>query len=79
MGNFIVDGGSEWYRWNWTDTYYAINLSNIVIDRAPGVEMEDQLRNRYIAEARFIRAQVYFLMVQDYGGVPLILKETTSF
>jgi hypothetical protein len=79
MGLFRVDGSSEWYRWNWTDTYYAINLCNTVIDRAPAVEMDDALRNRYIAEARFLRAQVYFLMVQDYGGVPLVLNETTSF
>ena len=79
MGLFQVDGSSEWYRWNWTDTYYAINLCNTVVDRAPNVDMDATLRNRYIAEARFLRAQIYFLMVQDYGGVPLVLKETTSF
>jgi hypothetical protein len=79
MGLFQVDGSSEWYRWNWTDTYYAINLCNTVIDRAPKVTMDAALQNRYIAEARFLRAQIYFLMVQDYGGVPLVLHETTSF
>ena len=26
MGLFRVDGSSEWYRWNWTNTYFAINL-----------------------------------------------------
>jgi starch-binding outer membrane protein, SusD/RagB family len=79
MGLFRVDGSSEWYRWNWTDAYYAINLCNTVLDRAPDVEMDEVLRNRYMAEARFLRAHVYFLLVQDYGGVPLVLKETTSF
>src|SRR5678815_5059098 len=58
MGNFQVDGSSEWYRWNWTDTYYAINLCNTVIDRAPLVDMDATLKNRYIAEARFLRAQI---------------------
>lgn len=79
MGLFQVDGSSEWYRWNWTDTYYAINLCNTVVDRAVKVDMDATLRNRYIAEARFLRAHIYFLMVQDYGGVPLVLHETTSF
>jgi hypothetical protein len=79
MGLFQVDGSSQWYLWNWTDTYYAINLCNTVIDRAPKVDMDDVLRNRYIAEVTFLRAQIYFLMVQDYGGVPLVLHETTSF
>lgn len=79
MGLFRVDGSSEWYRWNWSDTYYAINLCNTVVDRAPKVAMDVTLRNRYIAEARFLRSQIYFLMVQDYGGVPLVVTETTSF
>jgi len=79
MGLFQVDGSSQWYLWNWTDTYYAINLCNTVIDRAPNVAMDSTLRNRYIAETKFIRAQIYFLMVQDYGGVPLVLHETKSF
>lgn len=79
VGGFEIDGGSEWYRWNWSDTYYAINACNTVIDRAPAVEMDNTYRNRLIAEARFLRGHTYFLMVQDYGGVPLVLKETTSF
>lgn len=79
MGRFLVDGSSEWYRWNWTDAYYAINLCNTVIDRAAEVDMDETFRNRYIAEAKFLRSQVYFLLVQDYGGVPLVLKETTTF
>jgi starch-binding outer membrane protein, SusD/RagB family len=79
MGRFLVDGSSEWYRWNWTDAYSAINLANTVIDRAAQVEMDDALRNRYTAEARFLRAHIYFLLVQDYGGIPLVLSETTTF
>jgi hypothetical protein len=79
MGLFQVDGSSQWYLWNWTDTYYAINLCNTVIDRAPNVTMDTALQSRYIAECTFLRAQIYFLMVQDYGGVPLVLKETTTF
>src|SRR5258706_13644630 len=41
--------------------------------------MDNTYRNRLIAEARFLRAHTYFILVQDYGGVPLVLKETTSF
>jgi len=41
--------------------------------------MDATLKNRYIAESLYLSAQIYFLMVQDYGGVPLVLNETTSF
>jgi starch-binding outer membrane protein, SusD/RagB family len=76
---FQIDGGSEWYRWNWLDSYYAINTANIVIDRAPVATMDDTMRKRVIAEAKFLRALIYFHLNVDYGGVPLVLNETTSF
>jgi len=79
MDLFQVDGGSEWYRWNWIDSYYAINAANTVIDRSVNIKMDNVLKNRIVSEAKFIRAQIYFLLNQDYGGVPLVLNETTSF
>ncbi|MEP7110109.1 MAG: RagB/SusD family nutrient uptake outer membrane protein [Ferruginibacter sp.] len=79
MDLFHVDGGSEWYRWNWIDSYYAINAANTVIDRATKITMDDVLKSRIVSEAKFIRAQIYFLLNQDYGGVPLVLNETISF
>src|SRR5262249_10887613 len=36
-------------------------------------KVSDDIRNRYFAEARFFRAYAYFLLVQRYGDVPLVL------
>ncbi|MGA0559155.1 RagB/SusD family nutrient uptake outer membrane protein [Larkinella sp. VNQ87] len=58
--------------------YTGINRSNTVIDRLPGIPMDEMLKKRYVAEAKFLRALHYFTLVQLYGGVPLVTKETTS-
>ncbi|GAB3262683.1 RagB/SusD family nutrient uptake outer membrane protein [Larkinella harenae] len=58
--------------------YSGINRSNIVIDRLPGIQMDENLKKRYIAEAKFLRALHYFNLVRLYGDVPLVVKETTS-
>lgn len=59
-------------------SYRGINRSNIVIDRLPGITMDESLKARYMAEARFLRAVHYFNLVRWYGGVPLVTKETAS-
>jgi hypothetical protein len=40
--------------------------------------MDENLKKRYVAEAKFIRAMMYFNLVRFYGGVPLVTAETTS-
>ncbi|CAG5000018.1 SusD-like protein P25 [Dyadobacter sp. CECT 9275] len=63
---------------SYASSYSGINRSNIVIDRLPGITMDEELKKRYIAEARFLRALHYFTLVQYYGDVPIVTKETSS-
>ena len=58
----------------WDATYKNITNCNIVIRDIDVVEIEE-LHNRYLAEATFIRAYHYFNLVRLYGGVPLVLKK----
>ncbi|RIW15875.1 RagB/SusD family nutrient uptake outer membrane protein [Algoriphagus lacus] len=61
----------------WDEFYRGINACNAVIDRAPNVDgITDAVRKQRIAEAKFIRAHHYFLMVQLFGPVELRLTET---
>jgi hypothetical protein len=52
--------------------YNQIRQVNEFIEKLPTANITDQERERFIAEARFIRAFHYFNMVKRYGGVPLI-------
>ena len=61
----------------WNYFYSAINTANAVIDRAnatiPGLDAPTQKTR--VAEAKFLRAHDYFLLVQMFGAVHLSLKE----
>ena len=63
---------------NYASAYTGINRSNIVIGRLPGIAMDESLKKRYTAEAKFLRALHYFNLVRLYGDVPLVTTETAS-
>ena len=62
----------------WTTVYQAINRANTVITRVPAIAMDNDLKARYIAEAKFMRGFYYFTLVRLFGGVPIVTAETTS-
>lgn len=67
----------------WNSVYAVINNCNTVIEFAPGVLKadktltQDQL-NAYLAEARALRALMYFYLVRTFGEAPLQLKASSS-
>ncbi len=58
-------------RW-WATLYQGIIRANVVITKVPAIAMNTTLRDRYVAEARFLRALYYFDLVRAFGGVPLV-------
>ncbi len=69
--NSIIEG-------TWEDHYVGVSRCNIVLDRIVDVDMDPDLKDRFIGEIKFLRALMYFNLVRIWGGVPLVLKETTS-
>lgn len=58
----------------WTDPYNKIGICNNIIIKGENVDIAENIKNRWLAEARFFRAFYYFDLVRKYGDVPLILK-----
>ncbi|MDB5127798.1 RagB/SusD family nutrient uptake outer membrane protein [Mucilaginibacter sp.] len=64
-------GFGEWSSWDYT---YIRDL-NLFIQRATAAtKLTDADKTRFIAEARFLRANYYFELVKRMGGVPLITE-----
>jgi len=61
----------------WRNIYEGINNCNIVIDKLPDAEFNENLRNRMIAEAKCLRAIYYFYLNSLFGGVPLMTEQLT--
>ena len=62
----------------WNDCYKGIARCNAILDRIGAVEFNADLKKQYTAEAKFVRALIYFNLVRIYGNVPLVLKEFTN-
>jgi len=58
----------------WQAAYRAIAYCNIALEKIPGIEMDEDIKARYLAEALFIRAYSYQTLVTMFGGVPLVLE-----
>jgi hypothetical protein len=68
---------------NWSNMYQIINYCNTVIDNAPKVLSADatftqDALKKYLAEAKTLRALMYFYLVRTFGDVPLKLKSSSS-
>ncbi|GLR18076.1 RagB/SusD family nutrient uptake outer membrane protein [Portibacter lacus] len=64
-----LEGGIEaWYK----TEYEAIRRTNLVINEVPNIDMEENLKTRIIAEARFLRAFFYADLVRGFGAVPMV-------
>lgn len=60
----------------WTNLYTAINLSNLFTERLEKDNFEEEEYNRLLAEALFLRAHSYSLLVNWYEEVPMPLTST---
>lgn len=56
----------------WDAFYLSIRNANLIIQNAPlGNAISVEEANRYVAEARFLRAFTYFHLVRNWGALPL--------
>ncbi len=55
----------------WKRYYEGITRANYLLYYADGIEMDETLKARVVGEAKFLRAYLYFNLVNIFGPVPL--------
>jgi len=70
--NAVTTNSQTWYN----TLYVGVRRANAVIERVPSIAMDTILRNRYVAEARFLRALFYLDLARGFGNVPFITSLT---
>ncbi len=55
----------------WTRYYEGISRANYLLYYGDGIEMDASLKARIMGEAKFLRAYLYFNLVNIYGEIPL--------
>ncbi len=58
----------------WKICFKAIYQANYAIENITPIDMDTSLKERFIAEVRFIRAHFYFSLTNIFGEVPLITQ-----
>ncbi len=71
-----ADGNLVTYRWQ--KCYGIISRANYLLKILGTVELSDEVEATYEGEALFLRGLAYSLLVESYGGVPLILGDITT-
>jgi len=72
LDNFTLDAFNPISFLMWAQCYFGIYRANLVLEKIPQVPvMNDNIRQRSLAEAKFLRALYYFHLVRLFGDVPL--------
>src|SRR5687767_7133287 len=57
---------------SWNNFFKGVRNANLIIQKVPlATRVTEADKNRYIAEARFLRGLYYFHLVRNWAGVPL--------
>ena len=79
LDKFTYDAGTNLFFQFWSNSYLVINRANAAVENIGAMtSISDEKKQRFQAEARFVRGLMYFNLVRLFGGVPLQLAPTTS-
>ncbi|PRD47213.1 RagB/SusD family nutrient uptake outer membrane protein [Sphingobacterium haloxyli] len=72
LDNLTFNVTTPSFRSLWEHWYKSIGRASIAIEYTEDYEMtNEELKNRLIAEARFLRALNYFFLVRGWGEIPI--------
>lgn len=75
MDRFTLNAAIGPQKAVWMQGYAGVFRTNYFLQNIDGVkEIDDAVKKRYIAEAKFLRARFYFDLVTFFRNIPLILE-----
>jgi hypothetical protein len=78
--NHVFDASNPLVYANWRGWFRIAHRANLVLDNADNAEEEitENLRNRLLGEAYFLRALAYYELVTLWGPVPMLTTVATT-
>lgn len=58
--------------YNWDDMYLAIREANIALTELPNASIDQNVKDRLMGEAHFLRGYYHQQLLRFYGGIPVI-------
>ena len=76
FGDFSILPSNSYLKKHWLAFYQSITRANVVLSNIDKVTFANaDTKAGYMAEAKFIRAMIYFNLVRKFGDVPLVTKQ----
>lgn len=78
VGGYNVSANDIKIEAFWKELYTGISKANLLLANIQKPEMDEAKRTVIAGETLFLRAYFYFMLVQHFGDVPLVLTPTES-
>lgn len=69
--DLLCNHGTDMTNNFYKQRYEGINRANSLIEALPNCSLEEDVRNKYMGEAKFLRAFYYYELASMYGNVPV--------
>ncbi len=73
MANFVTATDNAGVLDLWRGPAPGILRANLVLQNVPSMNIDEDIKDRVLGEAYFLRGMYYFILVRYFGDVPLIL------
>jgi len=67
--------GDNWcsnFLYYWDLGYYYLRKINVFLEKMQETDVVLEDKDQMVAEAKFLRAYIYFLLIERFGGVPIV-------
>ncbi|WP_315823759.1 RagB/SusD family nutrient uptake outer membrane protein [Paraflavitalea speifideaquila] len=76
---FSLVASNTWLQSHWTALYLPIARANLILSAIGKITFaDDKVKSQYVAELKFLRAFMYFNLVREFGGVPLVTERLNT-
>lgn len=76
---FTAGTNNKFIQYYWKSYWMGIYRCNLSLQEIPKIEeINNTLRNRLLAEAKFLRAYYYFELVRNFGDLPILTSPISS-
>ena len=73
--NGLADPSTNIFADEWKGMYEGVKTCNIILEHIDKLEASDNIKQNMKAQARFIRAALYFRLTNFYGAIPFFDKD----
>ena len=78
LSNFVTTSDNAGVLDLWRGPWPGILRANIALQVAPELSIDQEIKDRSMGEAYFLRAHYYFILVRFFGDVPLIVEPQSA-